>query len=120
MAFSDPLTITIGPDSIELPRVSSGDNNARYTSSDGAYSLSASSNYARRTRRVIRLDANKFSPDPFIPTNNTKVSASVYTVVDLSAVGWNNDELGQMWVGLNNLLADDTYLIMTQLLSGQS
>lgn len=120
MAFSDPLTIDIGAGAVSLPRTSSGDNQSRYTSADGGISLNASSNYARRTRRVIRVDVNKFTPDPFIPANNTKVSASVYTVLDLSAVGWTATEVLDMWKGLNTLVSASTYTIGKQLIAGES
>lgn len=120
MAFSDPQTITIDGTAINLNRVSTGENQSKYTSSDGLVSLSASHAYNRRTRRVLRLDHAKITSDPFIPSENRKVSMSTYMVFDVPTVGYTNDEVGDIYTGFNSLYTASTSAMITDLLGGES
>jgi hypothetical protein len=120
MAFHDPLSIDVGAGAISLPRVISGANTSTYTNGDGTASVSAASTYAKRTRRVLRLDLNKITADPFIPAQNTKVSMSTYVVFDLPVAGYSPAVVASAYIGLNGLMAADSYKILTQLLGGES
>jgi len=120
MAFSDPLSITLGGTAISLPRVISGANTSTYTSGDGTTSVVASSNYAKRTRRVLRLDTNKITTDPFIPAQNVKVSSSFYLVWDLPVAGYTAADALDQYVGLDGLASATSNKIIKQLLGGES
>lgn len=120
MSFSDPQSVTISGSAISLPRVTVGQGSSTYTSSDGLTSLSASSAYGRRTRRNIRLDLAKITADPFIPTQNQKVSMSVYTVFDLPPAGYTNADALAAWVGFRTALAATSDTLISKLLGGES
>jgi hypothetical protein len=120
MAFTDPLTIDIGAGSVTLPRVSTGANTSTYTSADGTVSVRADSNYARRTRRVLRLDTNKVTSDPFIPSQNQKVSMSTYVVFDLPVAGYTNAQAMDAFEGFSALYSASSNLLIAKLLGGES
>lgn len=120
MAFTDPQSITINAVPISLPRVNVGNNGAEYLSADGLVRLSASHAYGKRTRRVLRVDHSKITADPFIPTQNAKVSMSNYIVFDVPAVGYSSAEVSQVYEGLELLLTANSSALVTKLLGGES
>lgn len=120
MAFTDPQTITISGTAIVLPRVSTGQNKADYTSADGLNALRVSSAYGRRTRRVLRFDNSKITADPFIPAQNQKVSASIYIVVDSPVAGYTNADLKALYTGFNTLYSASSGALIDKLLGGES
>lgn len=120
MAFSDPQSITIAGSAISLPRTSVGLNSAEYSSADGLVHLKASSLYGRRTRRTIRVDHEKITADPFIPTQNSKVSMSSYIVFDVPVAGYTNAQQLEVWVGFIAALSASSNLLITKILGGES
>jgi hypothetical protein len=120
MAFSDPQSITISGSTISLPRVSTGTGQSEYMSSDGLVKLSASNAYGRRTRRVLRLDHSKVSADPFLPSQNVKVSMSNYIVFDTPVAGYTNAEALAVYNGFKTLFTASTDAAIVKLLGGES
>jgi hypothetical protein len=120
MAFTDPQSVTISAVTTPLPRVSTGVGNSEYQSSDGLIHLSASSAYGRRTRRVLRLDHSKITPDPFISSQNVKVSMSNYIVFDVPVAGYTNAEQLAVYNGFKALYTASTDALITKLLGGES
>lgn len=120
MAFSDPQSITIAAATSSLPRVSSGNGTGDYQSADGLIHLNASNAYGRRTRRVIRLDHSKITPDPFISTQNSKVGMSVYTVFDIPVAGYTNAQVKEVYDGYKALISASSDALITKLLGGES
>lgn len=120
MAFTDPQTITISAIAIPLPRTNVGNNGSEYTSGDGLVKLSASSAYSRRNRRVLRLDHSKITSDPYIPTQNAKVSMSNYIVFDLPVVGYSTTEAVAVYNGFKALYTATSDALITKLLGGES
>jgi hypothetical protein len=120
MAFTDPQSVTISGTAISLPRVSTGKNESQYTSADGLVTLSASSVYGRRTRRVLRLDHSKLTADPFIPAQNTKVSMSNYIVFDVPVAGYTNTEALAVYAGFKAQFTATSDALITKLLGGES
>jgi hypothetical protein len=122
MAFHDPLVFSPdgGTTDLDLFRVSTGANTSTYSTNDGKYVIKAEHNYARRTRRVFRLDTNKITADPFIPAQNTKVTSSVYLVADLPVAGYTVDEIVKFYQGINETLTASTNSVLTAWLGGQS
>jgi hypothetical protein len=120
MALSDPQSITISGTPISLPRVSSGDGESEYASSDGVVHLSLASAYGNRTRRVVRVDHSKITTDPWIPTQNTKVSMSNYMVFDIPPAGYTNAEALAIYQGFKTLLTASSDAVVTKLLGGES
>lgn len=120
MAFSDPQSITISGTTISLPRVSTGDGQSKYLSSDGLVALTASSQYGRRVRRVLRLDHSKVSADVYLPEQNVRKSMSCYMVFDLPTDGYTNADAKAVYVGLNTLYTASTHALIDKLLGGES
>lgn len=120
MAFTDPLSIDIGAGAVSIPRVSTGLNNSSYVSSDGGITVLASHAYGARTRRVIRLDLAKVAEDPLIPTNNRRVTSSVYTVFDLPATGYTAADMRSAYNGLKTALAASTDALLIKFLGGEN
>jgi len=120
MSFSDPQSVTISGTAISLPRVSTGQGQSQYSSSDGLVSLTASSQYGKRTRRVLRIDHSKITSDPFIPAQNTKVSMSNYLVFDVPVVGYSNVEALAVYAGFKAAFTATSDALITKLLGGES
>jgi hypothetical protein len=120
MAFSDPQSITISGSTISLPKVSSGNGSGDYQSADGLVHLGASNHYGRRTRRVLRLDHSKITADPFIPSQNSKVSMSCYMVFDLPVAGYSNADAKAVYDGFKGLYTATSDAVITKLLGGES
>jgi hypothetical protein len=120
MSFSDPQSVTISGTAISLPRVSTGVGTSQYASSDGLVSLTASSQYGKRTRRVLRIDHSKITSDPFIPAQNVKTSMSNYLVFDTPVAGYTNAEALAVYAGFKAAFIASSDLLITKLLGGES
>jgi hypothetical protein len=120
MAFTDPQSITISGTPISLPRISSGTNESKYSSSDGLVDLSASHAYGRRIRRVLRVDHSKITADPFIPDQNREVSMSHYMVFDVPAVGYTNADVKAVYAGFKALYTASSDALIDKVLGGES
>lgn len=120
MSYSDPQSITIAAATIALPRVSTGQNTCTYQSADGLVKMVASSAYGKRTRRILRVDHSKLTPDPFIPTQNTKVSMSNYIVFDIPVAGYTNAQALEVYAGFKTAFSSTSDLLITKLLGGES
>jgi len=120
MAFTDPQSITISGTPISLPRISSGTNESKYSSSDGLVDLLASHAYGRRIRRVLRVDHSKITADPFIPDQNREVSMSNYMVFDVPVVGYTNAEVKAVYAGFKALYTASSDALIDKVLGGES
>jgi hypothetical protein len=120
MSFTDPLSITIGGVTTPLPRVGVEENGSDYQSGDGLLHLSASHDYGKRTRRLLRIDASKITTDPFKPAENVKVSMSNYIVFDLPPAGYTAADALAVYMGFKTLFSATSDLMITKLLGGES
>jgi hypothetical protein len=120
MAFADPQSITISAVTTPLPRTSNRVNGSTYQSADGLIQLTADNAYGRRSRRVLRVDHSKITADPFIPSQNSKVSMSNYIVFDLPVAGYTNAEALAVYTGFKTAFTASSDLLITKLLGGES
>lgn len=120
MSFTEPLSITVGGVTSDLPRTNVGDNSSVYSASDGLISLTASHNYAKRERRMLRVDTKKITADPFRPAENNEVSMSYYIVFDTPKVGYTDAEALAVYTGSQALFSATSNLMITKLLGGES
>lgn len=118
--FADPQTVTINAVANSLPRTSSGVNQGAFTKDDGNVKLSLSSTYAKRTRRMARLDFSKIAADPLVSAQNIKYSMSAYLVVDTPITGFTVAEAKQIVDALTAWLTASTGANVTKLLGGES
>lgn len=120
MSFTDPLSVTISAVTSPLPRVSVGDDRSEYQSADGLILLTASHDYGKRTRRMIRIDTSKLTADPFKPAENVKVSMSNYMVFDLPPAGFTAAEALAVYTGFKTLFSATSDAMIVKLLGGES
>jgi len=120
MSFTDPLSITITGVTTPLPRISVGEDESEYASGDGLIRLTASHNYGKRTRRLLRVDTSKLTADPFKPSENVKVSMSNYIVFDTPPAGFNAAESLAVYAGFKTLFSATSDAMIVKLLGGES
>lgn len=120
MAFSDPQSITIDGNATSLPRVSTRENASDYRAGDDTIALTVSNQYGRRVRRTFRIDHSKIASDPFIPAQNSKVSMSTYIVIDEPPVGYTNEEIVDITVGMLSMLTASSNAALVKLASGEN
>jgi len=123
MSFSDPLSITIGADSYSLPKTSVGKDSAEYRVHDdaleGDIKVSASHQYGKRTRRVLRVDHSKYGSVAG-GTVAVPVSMSCYLVFDLPTLGYPQADVRDIYDGFNTLTDASSGALITKLLGGES
>lgn len=121
MSFADPASITVSAVPISLPRVSTGEDKSEYMSGDGLNHLTASHDYGKRNRRMIRFDTAKMAPDAFRPAENVQVTMSNYVVFDIPGKGgYTPTEALAVWVGFNAFLTASSSAVISKLLGGES
>lgn len=121
MAFADPQALAVDSrGTLNLPRVSVQENQSTYRTDDDSVELLISSQYGRRNRRTFRVNHSKISADPFIPSQNSKVSASFYVVIDEPAVGYTNAEVVQLAAGVMTALSASSFAATTKLAAGEN
>lgn len=120
MAFADPTTITIGGTAYTLPRTSSGANSGAYTKDDATIQMVISHTYGKRTRRMLALNTNKITTDPFVPATNLRVGSRVYLVVDSPVAGFSVTELKDQVVALATYVTASSAAQALKLIGGES
>jgi hypothetical protein len=124
MSFTDPQSVTFAAPlpvgAVSLPRISVGQNTSTYKSDDGLVQLSASSQYGKRTRRLLRLDYTKIAADVFLPETNVSKSMSSYIVFDVPPTGFTKAEQVAMYNGFKGAFTASTDALISKLLGGES
>lgn len=120
MSFTDPVSVTISGTPISLPRVSVGDDVSEYMSGDGLVKVTASHQYAKRIRRMLRIDTKKITSDPFKPAENVEVGMGFYLVFDLPPAGYTAAEAKAVYDGFKATFTASTDAMITKLLGGES
>jgi hypothetical protein len=124
MAFADPQSVDVtSAGATDLSRnFGSIAGIGTFSSADGSIteSITQPGPSSKRNRRTIRINVNKLAPDVLNPSLNTKVSASVYLVVDAPVVGFSTAELQTLVTGFNSYLAASSAIVVTALLRGEN
>lgn len=122
MAFSDPLSITIGGTTTPLAKVFSEGSRSTYRSADGKIQVSASHFYnKKRYRDEIRLVTTVRVPDPLNPSINIEGSDSVIIAFDRDkTIATDNATLTARYVGLTAALSASSNALLLKLLGGES
>lgn len=120
MAFADPLILDIvGDDNLEFNVVERKPTGTIFRTENGQYDFQVSHQYAKRTRRLARLDYNTISADPYHPEVNSPYSMSAQLIVDVPNFGL---EVPTQLIVVKALLANmsaSTYSLTTKMLEGQ-
>lgn len=119
MSFTEPLSLNVTGSAVSLPRVE-GPNDGDYRSADGLVELTAAHTYAKRTRRILRVNLAKMTSDPFKPAENVKVTMSYYIVIDTPPAGFSAAEQLTVVTGSNTLFTATSNLMLTKWLGGEA
>lgn len=87
MAFQDPQTLTVGADSITLPRTGSTGTTGIFRSPDQRHRFVVAHNSGKRVQHVARLEFANIVANPLVPSANQVVSAAVTLTVNLPLNG---------------------------------
>jgi len=122
VSYADPQTITIDAVTSSLPRVSVGENRSSYRSNDGLITLSASHQYGKRTRRVLRVDVSSLAVSDAYTGLGKDESMSIYLVADLPRYSETFDPtyVKKVFDGFNTQLHASSDALITKLLGGES
>jgi hypothetical protein len=96
MTISNPQSLVIGSDTISAPRVSTGNNASTYQNADGDIKLVVAHTYGKRNRRLVRIQMDKFTPNPYNPALNIVVSGSVRLTLDVPPGGFDKTEAADL------------------------
>lgn len=118
--FADPQSVTINAVAVSLPRTGMGLSGGSFQASDGNTNLVISHTIAKRNRHLLRLNVQKTTTDPLLPSTNQVVSMSAYVVVDVPKNGYSAAEQKQVVDALVAYLAASSGAKVTQLLGGES
>lgn len=119
MAYADPQSVTVNAVANSLARTSFGTNSGSFTKDDGTVRLEVAHQYGKRTRRTARVTTNKISPDPLITSQNVRLSASVYVVVDAPLAGFSSTELKDLIGSLTTWLTASSSANALKLVGGE-
>lgn len=107
---------------VTAPRVSTGNFNSVYETSDGLTKLTVSTqeSAANRKRHLVRIDVSKLATNIYEETKKQAVSMSAYLVVDRPVNGFSVTEAKALVEGLNGLLSASSFGLITKVLGGES
>jgi len=120
MALSDPQSVTVNGGAQSLPRTSTGVNTSSYTKDDGTVALNVSHAYGKRFRRTARVTSTKIAADPLITTQNVRVSASAYVVLDVPPSGFSAAEQKELLLAISTWLSASTGANAAKLVGGEN
>lgn len=119
MALTDPISVTINAVPATLPRTGFGINTGSFSNDTGTVLVKVSHSYAKRTRRLVRLDHSKIAADP-LTSANTKYSMSAQFVIDTPSVGYTPVEAKQVVDGFIAFLTAASGAQLVKILGGES
>jgi hypothetical protein len=119
VALTDPQKVTFGGEKT-LPRVSTQGHSSTYQTEDGLVRETFSSQEGKRKRHVARIDVEKTTSDPIVPTQNTIASMSAYLVVDRPITGYTATEAYELAKGLIAQLEASTGAVLKKVIGGES
>jgi hypothetical protein len=121
MAFTDPISTTIGGVASSLARVSTGNNQSNYQSADGTVALKAAITYGKtRNNRVISLEQTKVSADPFRPSEFVRNSVKVNLTINEPLTAFTVAERVALVKALAATVQASSDAILTKWLAGEN
>lgn len=124
MSFTDPLSVTFAAPlpvgAVSLPKISSGGFASEYASADKLVKVTASHQFGKRQRDLLRIDYSKISADVFLPDTNVSQSMAFYLVFDRPLVGFSNAEAKAVYNGFKGAFTASTDALIDKLLGSES
>jgi hypothetical protein len=129
--FSDPISLTPGASfdagAVSLPRVSQQGSTSLYLASPltvnagSILRVTASHQYGKRTRRVLRCDYSDNAGSTLISGTTAPRSMSCYVVFDIPSTGnFSHADQLSLFNGLKGTWSASTDALMKKLLGGES
>lgn len=120
MALSDPLSITIGADTVSLARTAFGQDSGAFRSSDRDNEVTISHKYGNRVRHSVRLNHTQLVEDELVEGLSRAASMSVILTVDTPKSGYELDSQKAMVLALVSMLTASSNAKLVQILGGES
>jgi hypothetical protein len=123
MALTDPQKFKeVSGAEVTAPRVSTGNFNSIYETSDGlnVLTVSTSQSNSNRKRHLVRIDVSKLATNPYEETKKQEISMSVYLVIDRPVAGFTVAEAKKLVEGLVGLLSASSYSLVEKVIGGES
>lgn len=108
MAFNDPQSVTVGEETISLPRTGSTGNSGAFTSPDQRYKLAIQHNGGNRRTDVARLEFSDIVQNPLVPATNYAVSAAATLTVNRPLNGFTSEQAEDLANALITWLSSST------------
>jgi len=105
MSYADPQSVTVNAVAKSLARVGSGSYSGSFQSSADGLQLLVDHNHGRRNRSTVRLQIDKISADPLVPSTNRPYSMTVGVYIDKPTQGFSTTELANNLKALSDWLA---------------
>jgi hypothetical protein len=120
MALPDPLDITVGADTISLPRITDDGYTGTYISADQNQKLTVNSAITSqgRLRSTVRLDTRVVAENP-LTSILTPVSGSVLVIFDYPSLGFDTADKVALYKALQVKLQASTDSILKKILELQ-
>lgn len=118
--FSDPQSVTLNAVANSLPRTEVDGSTSVYTKDDGTVKLTIAHTTTKngRTRRTVRLDFTKVSPDPFVANQSRTITSAAYIVLDEPEDGALTN--AELLINTKGLIAWATDANLTKVIAGES
>lgn len=122
MALADPLSVTVGGQTIPLSRIATGDVSGKFLSGDHMTTVLVypRTTAAGRKANVIQLRRKKVTTDPLVSTTNIEVEASVSVTVNLPPAGFTSSDVVDLFTALTGLMSGSSNAVLTKLVNGES
>lgn len=117
MAFTDPLSVTVGGTATPLARTGMTLDAGTFTSADRATTMIVRHSTGKRTRHNVVLRQDKTIADPLVPAQNRPVSFQASLTVDIPTSGVTSADALAI---AKALVAWATDANVTKLLGGES
>lgn len=118
--LTDPQTLTINAVANTLPRISTAVNSGSFQKDDTTVKMDVSSQYGKRTRRLIKVIHSKIAADPLISSTSVKYSMSVGLVIDVPVTGYTVAEQKQIVDAVSAWLTASSGANITKVLGGEN
>lgn len=122
MAYSDPLTITIGTKAYTLARLNTGSTNGKFVDPTGQVVLEFTPriNNAGRKSVAARLSITKVTTDPLVSTTNVEVTETATQALNMPSSGFTESDSAACSNALATFLSGSDNAALLKLIRGES
>lgn len=120
MALTDPQSVTIAGTANSLPRVSTSGTSSTYKSNDGVVKMTIAHQNGKRNRHMIKLEHEKYSPDPLTPSTMLRSGVACHLVMDTPLSGYTVAQQKEIVDGFIAFLSASSGAVITRALGNES